>query len=447
MFASGLNGDAYRNAYDNEALKLSQAGMAKAHADLYNEQAAQMRQRGMYQTPEFASQIAAALAGLSDGQGKQLDGFINSGSWGEVAGPALPIGQEGPPEPAQAPRPGWATPDAVSRYNTGRAAHLMNLGATGNSNAEQMAKAYADLVGQGRIDAAMAKPDTIPTFGKAMAASQGKELFHQGANGVMDKFTGAESLNDVGKSAALENRAQANNANASAAQHIAQRDLTRSKIGQPQVVIGTDGQSVIVPPNGKPLPVGALKMQQEELDAIATATGMNDQLGKFAQQIAAGELILGPVENLISKARNFAGVSSNNSRNFASFQATLEKLRNDSLRLNKGVQTEGDAVRAWNELFSNINDDKVVGPRLEEIQKLNDRAARIHILNVQNIRQNYNAAPLDTAGYGAGTPHSMTEDDRRASVLAARKAISDGFDKAAIIRRLEENGITNHGIK
>lgn len=258
MFASGLNGDAYRNAYDNEALKLSRAGMAKAHADLYNEQAAQMRQRGMYQTPEFASQIAAALAGLSDGQGKQLDGFINSGSWGEVAGPALPIGQEGPPEPAQAPRPGWATPDAVSRYNTGRAAHLMNLGATGNSNAEQMAKAYADLVGQGRIDAAMAKPDTIPTFGKAMAASQGKELFHQGANGVMDKFTGAESLNDVGKSAALENRAQAGNAAASAALHRAQIpevqariDLTRSKIAQPLILTDKDGNQTVYDPKAK----------------------------------------------------------------------------------------------------------------------------------------------------------------------------------------------------
>lgn len=238
-----------------------------------------------------------------------------------------------------------------------------------------------------------------------MAASEGKPLFHQGANGVMDQFSGAETLNDIGKSAALENRAQAGNAAASARAHDASAALSRSKVGQPQVVIGPDGQPVVVQSGpAKPMPAAALKMQQEELDALGTAAGMNAQLAKFVEQIKSGGLKLGPVENLVSRGKNFAGASSENSRNFASFQATLEKIRNDSLRLNKGVQTEGDAVRAWNELVTNANDPQVVMQRLREINSLNDRAVELRLMNIQNIRQNYGAGSLDTSGYTQPPP-------------------------------------------
>lgn len=145
------------------------------------------------------------------------------------------------------------------------------------------------------------------------------------------------------------------------------------------------------------LPTSALKMQQEELDAIGTASAINADLGAIAQQIESGKLKLGMVDNLAAKAKNFVGASDESSRNLATFQATLEKQRNDSLRLNKGVQTEGDAVRAWNELMTNINDPKLVKQRLAEIQKINERAANLRQMNVETIRQNFGVEPLDTA--------------------------------------------------
>lgn len=146
----------------------------------------------------------------------------------------------------------------------------------------------------------------------------------------------------------------------------------------------------------KPLPVAALKMQQDSLDAIGTAGGINADLGAVLQQVESGSLQLGPVKNAVGSVRNTLGVSNENSQNLATFKATLEKLRNDSLRLNKGVQTDGDAQRAWNELLSNINDPGVVAKRLKEIRSLNSRAIELHNDNLRNIRSNYGAQPIDT---------------------------------------------------
>ena len=145
------------------------------------------------------------------------------------------------------------------------------------------------------------------------------------------------------------------------------------------------------------LPTSALKMQQDDLDAIGTASSINADLGALAQQIDSGKLKLGMVDNLTAKAKNFVGASDESSRNLATFQATLEKLRNDSLRLNKGVQTEGDAQRAWNEMIANINDPKLVKQRLGEIQKINERAVNLRKMNIDVIRSNFGVDPMDTS--------------------------------------------------
>jgi len=148
----------------------------------------------------------------------------------------------------------------------------------------------------------------------------------------------------------------------------------------------------------KPLPVSALKLQQEELDAIGSSSALNKDLGAFTRMIETGELPLGPVTNLGYKARNLAGASTEESRNYASFQANLERLRNESLRLNKGVQTEGDAIRAWNEIVANINDPDLVAQRLKEVQKVNERAIQLRKMNIDAIRSNFGQDPMDVSG-------------------------------------------------
>lgn len=151
--------------------------------------------------------------------------------------------------------------------------------------------------------------------------------------------------------------------------------------------------------SNKPIPTNALKLQNEDLEAVGMVNGINSDLRSLKGQIDNGKLKLGLGENLISSAKNYTGNSDENSRNFSSFRATLEKQRNDSLRLNKGVQTEGDAIRAWNEIFQNLNDSNLVSNRLGEIANINERAASIKKENINTLRRNYNVAPMNFDSY------------------------------------------------
>jgi hypothetical protein len=107
------------------------------------------------------------------------------------------------------------------------------------------------------------------------------------------------------------------------------------------------------------------------------------------QRIQGGDLDLGPVANTVAPVRNFFGMGNENSRNFQSLKSDLERMRNESLRLNSGVQTEGDAQRAWNELFQNLSDEQFVLQRMEEIQRLNEMAIAERRANVDATRMQY----------------------------------------------------------
>jgi hypothetical protein len=150
--------------------------------------------------------------------------------------------------------------------------------------------------------------------------------------------------------------------------------------------------------SSKPLPVPLQKLENEDVKAIQTSSTIQSDLGELKRQIDTGELDLGPVANLASKARNASGMSSPQSRNFATLNSSLERLRNDSLRLNAGVQTDGDAQRAWNELVANLNDPKLVSQRLGEIQKINERGAALRLQAINMRRANNGVAPLEDTG-------------------------------------------------
>lgn len=149
------------------------------------------------------------------------------------------------------------------------------------------------------------------------------------------------------------------------------------------------------PEGTKQLSSTAMKIQDDALASLKTAENLNTRIDRQADRIAKGEIKLGPLANLISQGKNIAGMSTEDSRNFASFKADLEKMRNDSLRLNKGVQTEGDAQRAWNELFANLNDQALVAQRLQEIKGYNDQAMELQKLRIDSARQASGAGPYD----------------------------------------------------
>ena len=158
--------------------------------------------------------------------------------------------------------------------------------------------------------------------------------------------------------------------------------------------IASAGASKVNVNTGDRIPTQLIKQQDELIDKITTARSTDTDLASIASQIDGGTLKFGPVRNLINTGKNIAGVSDEESRAFGTFKSTLEKLRNDSLRLNTGVQTEGDAQREWNALFQNINDSKFVGQRLQEIRKINQRAAQLHEYRLNVLRQNSGAGSL-----------------------------------------------------
>ena len=148
----------------------------------------------------------------------------------------------------------------------------------------------------------------------------------------------------------------------------------------------------------KPMPTSAVKLQDEHIAAISTSKGLTADLGKWDKMITSGDLDLGYFSNPLNAAKTYTGVMSDEqSRNYSSFKTSLEKMRNESLRLNKGIQTEGDAQRIWNELISNISDEEFVSQRLKELQAVNQRAVELRKYQIDSIRNNFGKGPMDEA--------------------------------------------------
>lgn len=254
------------------------------------------------------------------------------------------------------------------------------LGGVTDQASYDAARATAQANG---LDVSRMQPNYDPAF-VAQKLKEGLTVKEQ-----LEQYWKQKGYDTPDANAVLQaNTSTANNANTVGA-------IDRATQSRANIAINSAAQKAAP----KPMPAAALKMQQEGLDAIGTASSINADLGAIDAQITNGTLKFGPVGNLVNRALNASGMSTDESRNFASFQANMEKLRNDSLRLNKGVQTEGDSQRAWNELFSNINDAKVVQQRLGEIQRINERAVQLRKLDIDNVRSNYGYEPMDSTAY------------------------------------------------
>lgn len=262
------------------------------------------------------------------------------------------------------------TPQQRAQYeyamrNMGAIRQAMTLGDKNSKNAVASALTNLRASGAGTDDSTLAH-----------LLLNNNPQYRATENGVLDQVSGAYNQTALGDSRIRENDAKASK--------------------QLAATPGNPHQAVRVE---KSMPVQAMKMQEENIDAISTAQGIKTDLSSFLNQLDSGALNIGVLSNAMSSAKNFTGNSDEQSRNYQSFKATLEKLRNDSLRLNKGVQTDGDAQRAWNELLTNINDPKVVRQRLVEIQAINDRAVKIRMARNNNLRSNYGNPALDYSPY------------------------------------------------
>lgn len=164
----------------------------------------------------------------------------------------------------------------------------------------------------------------------------------------------------------------------------AARDMGASDDEIRRMVIGRDGAAA----GAKPLPTAALKELLGVEDAMAAAQNVSSMIKKHSQRMADGSLVVGPVDSIAAQFRTRLGMSNANDVNLNEYRADLTKIVNESLRLNSGVQTEGDAQRAANELMD-ANDPATAARALRRLQEYNTRAIELQKRKMELVRRNY----------------------------------------------------------
>lgn len=146
------------------------------------------------------------------------------------------------------------------------------------------------------------------------------------------------------------------------------------------------------PTAAKPIPVGALNQVLGAQDALGATRVISDIVSKHTSRIQDGSLVIGPVDTIGAKLRTTLGRSTPQDVNLNEWEADKTKIVNESLRLNKGVQTEGDAQRAVQELMG-ASDQQTAIRALKRLTELNKRAVELQQEKLRTIYRNYNRGP------------------------------------------------------
>jgi len=139
------------------------------------------------------------------------------------------------------------------------------------------------------------------------------------------------------------------------------------------------------------------KAEEDDIFALETSKNINKDVDKFDQLITDKKLEFGVIDTLGDFTLGLIGRQGEEEINSSKFKSFISKLRNDSLRLNKGVQTEGDAQRVMDELFDafDSNNEKVIQEKLREIKIINERAIELRKRQIKNRRQSQNVKDFD----------------------------------------------------
>jgi hypothetical protein len=138
------------------------------------------------------------------------------------------------------------------------------------------------------------------------------------------------------------------------------------------------------------------KAEDSDIEAIQTAGGTVQDMQPIINNLETGALNLGALSNAYSKSRNFFGKSTPESQAYAELERTIQRVTNESLRLNKGVQTEGDAQRAAKEVVAAFakNDTKLMLASLKQLQEINARAVSNKQALIDRRRMSQGVEPL-----------------------------------------------------
>jgi len=143
----------------------------------------------------------------------------------------------------------------------------------------------------------------------------------------------------------------------------------------------------------------AFKAEEEDFTALDTNANINEDIDKFAGLLESGEMTLSAFDKPADFLATTFGYADEVNANRSDFRTFIKKLVLDSLRLNKGTQTEGDAQRATDAIFENINNESVVLRRLNELKRINERALANRKRSINRRRANEGVDAFDFSTY------------------------------------------------
>lgn len=252
-----------------------------------------------------------------------------------------------------------------------------------------------------------------------LASIQGQNLI----NNRLLPGGGGVSTTEQGRAGMLADAARARASDASAASSFASAARTRQAMGidGAQFALQRAGQWN---PGGKnaggssPLPVGALKELLGVEEALGATEVLGDIIGKNRSRLRNGTLDVGPGARFAGRIRTGLNMSNANDVNITELNADKTKIVNESLRLNKGVQTEGDAIRAGEELMA-ANDAETLKRAFDRLEEINQRAIQLQQRKAGLINSNYGrtaspgAMPSAVEAFGGGAVVAPAAPARR----------------------------------
>jgi hypothetical protein len=127
--------------------------------------------------------------------------------------------------------------------------------------------------------------------------------------------------------------------------------------------------------SGKTLPARLQTAEDDDFSAIDTASSVVADIKPIIDNLETNKLNLNKVNQLKMGTQAFFGSKDPEVLRYQELERNLTRFVNESLRLNKGVQTEGDAQRAAAEYQAAFSKNSTEGMKkaLQELEKINNR--------------------------------------------------------------------------
>jgi hypothetical protein len=137
----------------------------------------------------------------------------------------------------------------------------------------------------------------------------------------------------------------------------------------------------------KPLPSYLAKEEEADFSAASAAANIATDAYGYINRIKTGEIKFGVKDRASIRARQLAGSGAPDVIAREEYDRFVENLVNESLRLNKGTQTEGDAVREAKALKSSESKEAAASA-MKRLIEINTRRAEGAAISVEKRRAN-----------------------------------------------------------